>query len=278
MTVNDDPSLSSLLSLGREAASVAGEALISLWEQVQAEGAEETKSGPTDLVSRADRAAQEVTEGLISEARPGDAIFGEEGLERPGVTGWRWVLDPLDGSTNYLLGFGDWAVSVAVEDPAGITVAGVVLAPARGHTWTAVLGQGVQLNGRAVTVRDCTDLAETVVGTGFSYDAEIRALQGAVLARLLPDVADIRRSGSAALDLCAVASGWTGAFYENDLKKWDWAAGGLIAAEAGAVVAPLPGPAGRSGIIAAAPAIAAPLALAVGSPARVPDRQRSGRR
>jgi myo-inositol-1(or 4)-monophosphatase len=248
-----------LLSLAREAAAAAGSGLLAQWPQVIAEGAIATKSSDTDPVTRADPAAQRVIADMISDAYPGDAILAEEGLDRPGDSGWRWVVDPLDGTVNYIYGRDQWSVSIAVQDESGTTVAGVVLAPALGRTYTATRGHGCWLDGRRLAVRPATRLAHAVVGTGFSYEAPVRAAQAAVLSRLLPAVADIRRCGSAALDLADVASGTIDAFYENDLKAWDWAAGALLAAEAGAVVSELAGSPGHSGIVAATPALAGPL-------------------
>ncbi len=170
-----------------------------------------------------------------------------------------WFVDPLDWTVNYIYGRDQWSVSIAVKDPDGATVAGVVLAPALGRTYTAALRQGSWLDGERLAVRPGTTLGLAVVGTGFSYEAPIRAAQAAVLSRVLPAVADIRRCGSAALDLADVASGRIDAFYENDLSEWDWAAGALLATEAGAVVDELPGPGRCSGIVAATPALAGPL-------------------
>jgi myo-inositol-1(or 4)-monophosphatase len=248
-----------LLPLAREAATAAAAVLLAERPQVMAEGASATKSSATDPVTRAAVAAQRVIASIITRARPGDAIVGEEDLDRPGDSGWQWVVDPLDGTVNYLYGRDEWAVSIAVQDPRGATVAAVVFAPALGRAYTAVRGQGCWLDGRRLAVRAGTRLDRAVIGTGFSYDAVTRAGQATALFRLLPSVADIRRCGSAALDLADVASGRIDAFYENDLARWDWAAGALLAAEAGATVAGLPGPDGRSGIIAAAPALAGPL-------------------
>jgi myo-inositol-1(or 4)-monophosphatase len=260
------------LPLAREAARAAAAVLLAERPFVLAEGASATKSSATDPVTRADVAAQQVIAELIARARPGDAILGEEGLDRPGDSGWRWIVDPLDGTVNYLYGRDEWAVSIAVEDPDGAVVAGVVLAPALGRTYTAVRGQGSWLDGRRLAVRPATALARAVIGTGFSYDADTRAAQAADLSRLLPSVADIRRGGSAALDLAAVASGRIDAFYENDLSAWDWAAGALLAAEAGATVSALPGPHGRSGVVCAAPALAGPLSeLLSGDPGPLPN-------
>ncbi len=248
-----------LLPLAREAARAAAFVLLTERPEVRAEGARATKSSDTDPVTRADVAAQQVIAGVIGAGRPDDAIFGEEGLDRPGDSGWRWVVDPLDGTVNYIYGRDDWSVSIAVQDPDGTTVVGVVLAPALGRTYTAVRGQGSWLDGERLAVRASTSLAQAVIGTGFSYDAATRASQAAVLSRLLPRVADIRRCGSAALDLADVASGRIDAFYESDLSTWDWAAGALLATEAGATLWKVTGPDGRGGVAAASPALAAPL-------------------
>ena len=254
----------SVLSLAQDAAVAAGQVLLAERKRTRTEGATATKSSPTDPVTRADTAAQRAIADVITAARPGDAILGEEGLDRPGSTGWRWIIDPLDGTVNYLYGRDEWAVSIAVQDPSGATVAAVVLAPALDLAYSAARGEGCWLDGERAAVRDCPDLASAIIGTGFSYDSATRAAQAAVLSELLPHVADIRRCGSAALDLAAVASGRVDAFYEDDLAPWDWAAGTLLAAEAGAVVTELPGIGARSGVLAAAPRIAAALARVVG--------------
>jgi myo-inositol-1(or 4)-monophosphatase len=147
------------LPLAREAASAAASVLLTERPFVIAEGASATKSSVSDPVTRADVAAQQVIADMITRARPGDAIFGEEGLDRPGDSGWRWIVDPLDGTVNYLYGRDEWSVSIAVEDPDGAVVVGVVLAPVPGRTYTAVRGQGCWLNGRRLAVRPGTDLA-----------------------------------------------------------------------------------------------------------------------
>jgi myo-inositol-1(or 4)-monophosphatase len=252
------------LPLARAAALAAAQVLLAERARVRAEGATATKSSATDPVTRADAAAQRAIADVIIAARPDDAILAEEGLDRPGSSGWRWIVDPLDGTVNYLYGRDEWAVSIAARAPSGVTVAAVVLAPALGRMYTAAHGEGCWLDGERQAVRDCPDLASAIIGTGFSYDAATRAAQGAVLGGLLPQVADIRRGGSAALDLAAVASGRADAFYEDDLAPWDWAAGALLASEAGAVVRELRGTGARSGVLAAAPPIAGALARAVG--------------
>jgi myo-inositol-1(or 4)-monophosphatase len=241
-----------LLALAVDAAQAAGDVLLRERERVVESGAYRTKSSDTDPVTAADEAAQRATAGLIGRARPNDALVGEENLRRAGSSGHRWIIDPLDGTVNYMYGRDDWAVSIAAEDPHGI-VAGVVHAPVPGRTFLAVRGEGAWLGQRRLSVRTGTNLATALVGTGFSYTAEGRAKQAAALNRLLPRVADLRRSGSAALDLASVAAGALDAFYEDDLNEWDWAAGALLAREAGATVRSLPGPGHRSGVLAAAP-------------------------
>ena len=248
------------LSLARKAADAAAAVLLAERPRVMAEGPSATKSSKTDPVTNADKKSQRIIGKIIRGERKEDGIVAEEkGLSRKGTTGWIWFVDPLDGTVNYIYGRDQWSVSIAVKDPDGATVAGVVLAPALGRTYTAALGQGSWLDGERLAVRPGTTLALAVVGTGFSYEADIRAAQAAVLSRVLPAVADIRRCGSAALDLADVASGRIDAVYENDLSEWDWAAGALLATEAGAVVEELPGPREKSGIVAAAPALAGPL-------------------
>jgi myo-inositol-1(or 4)-monophosphatase len=171
----------------------------------------------------------------------------------------RWVVDPLDGTTNFLYGIPAFAVSIAVEVD-GTTEVAVVVDVARDETFTAVRGQGATLQGRPIRCTGASHLATALVGTGFSYDAGRRARQGAVVARLLPQVRDIRRSGSAALDLCWVAAGRLDAYYEHGLAPWDLAAGSLVAAEAGATVGDLDGgPPSGACTLAAAPAVFEPL-------------------
>jgi myo-inositol-1(or 4)-monophosphatase len=240
-----------VISLARSAALAAGRVLLAHRESALAV---DTKSSATDPVTSADVAAQRAIASVLADARPRDGLTGEEGLRRPGTSGVDWIVDPLDGTVNYLYGRDEWAVSVAARDAAGALVA-VVHAPALGRTYTASRGGGAWLDSRPLAVRETSDLSLAVVGTGFSYAADGRRAQAATLARLLPRIADIRRGGSAALDLAAVASGTLDAFYEDDLEEWDWAAGALLASEAGAAVGPLPGPDGRSGIVASAPAL-----------------------
>ncbi len=171
----------------------------------------------------------------------------------------RWVLDPIDGTVNYLYGLPQYAVSLAAEVD-GVVVAGVVINAANGDEWTATRGGGAWRDGRRLRCSAGAELPQALVGTGFGYDAERRAHQGVVLAGLITRVRDIRRFGAAALDLCGVGEGTLDAFYEKGLNPWDHAAGGLVATEAGATVAGLRGaPPGPDMVVAAAPAIFGPL-------------------
>ncbi len=195
----------------------------------------ETKSSRTDLVTDVDRAAEQLVVDHLLRARPDDAVLGEEGGERAGTSGVRWILDPLDGTTNFVYGYPAFAVSIAAEVD-GEVVAGVVVDATRRERFTATRGGGAHLDGRSVQVTAAADLATALIGTGFAYDAGVRERQAEVLATVLPRVRDLRRSGSAALDLCALAAGRLDGFWERGLALWDRAAGGLIAAEAGARV------------------------------------------
>jgi fructose-1,6-bisphosphatase/inositol monophosphatase family enzyme len=193
-----------------------------------------TKSSPTDMVSEMDRAAEAFIDQLLTRRRPDDAVLAEEGSDRTGTSGVRWIVDPLDGTTNYLFGIPAYGVSVAVEVDGAATV-GVVVDPSRSETWTAVAGRGAQLNGRPIRVSAAAiPLQQALIATGFSYRSEQRARQANIVSRVLPNVRDIRRFGSAALDLCWVAAGRVSGYYEWGLQPWDLAAGLLIAAEAGA--------------------------------------------
>jgi myo-inositol-1(or 4)-monophosphatase len=246
-----------------------------------------TKSSPTDVVTEADQAAEALIRDLIGAARPGDRILGEEGGETAGAGGEgaggegaggegaggeggiasvRWIVDPLDGTVNYLYGLPDWAVSIAAEAD-GTVVAGAVFVPRRDELFSAALGGGAWLSHGALDWRGedtpqpvrlaCNTgvpLDRALVATGFGYEAGRRLIQGEVVRGVLPRVRDIRRGGSAAVDLCSVASGGVDAYYERGVNLWDIAAGGLIAAEAGARVTGLHGrPAGSSMTVAAAP-------------------------
>lgn len=218
-----------------------------------------TKSSSTDLVTEMDRAAERLIGDGLRLERPDDAVVGEEGTDRAGTSGVRWLVDPIDGTTNYTYGHPGFAVSIAAEID-GVTTVGVVADPLHRDVFTAVRGRGARRNGRPLSVTACADLAQALVATGFSYEAARRERQAAVLAEVIPQVRDIRRMGAAAVDLCSVACGRVDAFYEKGLQPWDHAAGALIAAEAGAVVGDLDGgPASGSFCLAAAPGVFAPL-------------------
>jgi myo-inositol-1(or 4)-monophosphatase len=215
----------------------------------------ETKSTRTDMVTEMDRASEALIAEGLRRARPHDGLLGEEGTAAAGTTGVIWIVDPLDGTTNYLYDFPSWAVSIAAEVD-GEAVAGVVHDPQHGETFTATKGGGAFLNGaRLSAVAGSPDLATALVGTGFAYDAAERRRQADELALVLPSVRDIRRAGSAASDLCWVAAGRLDAYYERGTQRWDTAAGGLVAAEAGAVVGNLD----DGTVVAAAPRLFEPL-------------------
>jgi myo-inositol-1(or 4)-monophosphatase len=246
--VNRDELLELATDLAREAGALALEMRAGV-EMLA------TKSSPTDVVTAADRAVERLLVDGIRSARPEDGLLGEEGAARSGTTGVRWVVDPIDGTVNYLYGIPQWAVSIGVEYD-GATVVGVVFDPSKDELYQAVTGQGAQLNGRQLRCTGVTELAQALVATGFGYDARRRTAQSAILPTLLPAVRDIRRIGAGALDLCAVAAGRVDAYYEQGLSPWDLSAGGLIARESGARVEGLKGR-GASGdlVIAAGPGV-----------------------
>lgn len=204
------------------------------------------KSTETDVVTQADLAAEHRLRELIAEHRPHDAVLGEEGGTTAGSSGLTWVLDPIDGTVNYLYGLPQYAVSVAVvagppEPGAWTQVAGAVVNAADGRTWAAARGLGAWHAGERLRVNAPRPLAQSLVGTGFGYAAELRRQQAGVLAGLLDKVRDVRRAGSCALDLCAVASGQLDAYFERGTHVWDFAAGGLVVREAGGVMTGLRG-------------------------------------
>jgi myo-inositol-1(or 4)-monophosphatase len=250
--VDLDPTLALATELAREAGALA----LSMRAGI---GVLETKSSPTDVVTAADRAVEELLVQRISAARPEDGLLGEEGAGSAGTSGIRWVIDPIDGTVNYLYGIPQWAVSIGVEDGSG-TFVGVVFDPSKDELWQAVRGGGAVLNDVPVHCSSVTSLAAALVGTGFGYDERRRAAQARLLPTLLPIVRDIRRLGAGSLDLCSVAAGRLDAYFEQGLSPWDLSAGGLIAAEAGAVVTGLHGrPAGADLVVASAPGVVGPL-------------------
>lgn len=233
------PSPAELLDLARTIAIEAGE----LAARRRSEGVEvaETKSAPEDIVTHADRETEVLIRRLIAEARPDDGFYGEESEATPGTSGLTWVVDPIDGTVNFLYGIPAWAVSIAVvegnPDPTTWTaLAGVVFSPATGELFTASAGGGSYLGDRRLQVNTGVPLPLALVGTGFSYSAARRVRQAKVIGGLVETVRDIRRIGSAALDLCSVAAGRIDIYYERGLNPWDHAAGALVAREAGAKV------------------------------------------
>ncbi|MCU0265276.1 MAG: inositol monophosphatase [Actinomycetia bacterium] len=237
-----------LLSLAVAAATAAGRLLVDERPRDLGVG---TKSTPTDVVTVMDRRAERLLVERLQAARPDDGFLGEEGTQAVGGSGVRWVLDPIDGTVNYLYDLPGWAVSVAAEVDGEVAV-GVVHVPTYGETFAAVRGGGATRNGVPVHVSTCEQLSQALVATGFGYAAARRARQARVLAEVLPRVRDVRRFGAASVDLCAVACGRVDGYYERGLKPWDLAAGGLVAQEAGALVAGLRGaPASEELVLAA---------------------------
>jgi myo-inositol-1(or 4)-monophosphatase len=239
------------VATAREAAALVARGRATAAEHV------DVKSSPVDVVTAVDTASEELVVSRLLAARPDDGLLGEEGAGRPGTSGVRWLIDPIDGTVNFLYDLPAYAVSIAAEVD-GEVRAGVVLNVATGELFTATAGGGAHLVSPGLpepvrlTGSRPVSLEQTLVATGFGYRVEQRRAQGAVVAQLLPRVRDIRRYGSSALDLCSVAAGRVDAYYELDLKPWDHAAGALIAAEAGLVVTGLPGS-----------AFAEPMAIAV---------------
>lgn len=240
-----------LLTLAEEIAREAGRLIVD--ERPHGLGVASTKTTVTDIVTEMDQRSEQLLVDRITAARPDDGILGEEGAAREGTSGVTWVLDPIDGTVNYLYGIPSYAVSVAARDGDQV-VAGAVVNPVSGEVWTARRGEGAWLDGHRLELGEPPGLAMALVATGFGYDALRRAHQAEVLRWVLPLVRDVRRAGAASLDLCALASGRVDGYYEQGLKPWDLAAGGLVAAEAGAVVTGLHGRgAGEALVVAAAP-------------------------
>ena len=279
-----------LLEIAVEAARMAGGLLL---ERVEAgrERSVSSKSTPTDLVSEADLASERAIRTLLAERRPQDGFVGEEGGSEEGTSGLDWVVDPLDGTVNFLFGIPQWCVSVAVRDGAASMLAGAVYDPNRGELFTATRDGKAWLSGGGAVDHDSGDpaagaagsgdpdavelrgsergdLATAMVATGLAYDARVRLAQAKVLARAIPKVRDIRRFGSAALDLCWTAAGRFDAYFERTVKPWDIAAGALICERAGLSVLDLDEHEDLPyGILAAPEAIAGQLRELVGGPA-----------
>ena len=249
------PHAATLLELATDLAHRAGALALSMHAGLGTREDQDVKATPTDVVTAADRASERLLVEGIRAARPGDGVLGEEGASDDGTTGVRWVVDPIDGTVNYLYGIAQWCVSIGVEVD-GVTVVGVVHNPVAGETFTAVRGGGAHLDGRPLRCSGATDLSQALVATGFGYDARRRTAQALVLQQVLPRVRDLRRLGAGALDLCGVAAGRVDAYYEQGLEPWDMSAGLLIATEAGALVGGLSGrPPSHDLVIAAAPGV-----------------------
>lgn len=234
------------------ASTVAADIADYLRDEVVVGHQPDTKSSSTDFVTAIDRESERRIVEAITAVRPDDAFMGEEGTDTPGTTGVRWVIDPIDGTTNFVHAHPGFSVSIAAEIE-GRVVAGAVADPMHDQLFEAVHGGGARCNGEPIAVTTETDLSKALVATGFSYDPDRRRRQAEALMTILPRIADIRRMGSAATDLCGVAIGRVDASFEIGLNHWDLAAGALIAAEAGAVVR-LPGDDGMT--IACAPGLA----------------------
>ncbi len=221
--------------------------------------AHDTKSTPTDPVTEFDRAAEAAIVETLRARRPDDSIVGEEGAGHEGSSGLEWHVDPIDGTVNFLYDLPAWCTSIAVVDEHG-PLAGAVYVPVTDELFSAARGSGATRNGVPIRCSAASTLAMSLIGTGFNYAPATRERQARRLAALLAQVRDVRRYGSAALDLCMVACGRLDAYYEEYLNSWDLAAGVLIASEAGAVTSNFgDGPADPDATVAAAPAIHRPL-------------------
>nr|WP_244515370.1 inositol monophosphatase family protein [Actinopolyspora xinjiangensis] len=243
------------VSVAREAAELA----LTMRSEIATTGVVATKSTETDVVTAADRAVEKLIRERLSELRPGEPVLGEEEGGAAAEDGLRWVVDPIDGTVNYLYGYPNYAVSIAAQLD-GASLAGAVVEPCSGRVWSAASGRGAELDGRPLRVSDSGRLDLALLGTGFSYLRQRRIRQASLLRELLGEIRDIRRGGAASLELCAVAAGWLDGYYEHGLSRWDWAAGALIAAEAGARLR-LPGEEttdglGDEAILCASPGIA----------------------
>lgn len=250
--VDDDPA--ALLDLAIELAVAAGSSALDGRRRLGTRS-EATKSTATDEVTEHDRAAEALLLERLRAARPDDAVIGEEGGDIEGTSGYTWLVDPIDGTTNFVYDLPSWCTSVAVATEVG-TLAGAVYAPVSGELFAARLGGGATLDGRPIRCSDRDDLRLALVATGFGYHPEVRRSQAERIASLIASIRDIRRLGSAAIDLCHVAVGRVDAYYEELLNPWDAAAGVLIASEAGAIASDLRGgPARPESLVVAAPAI-----------------------
>lgn len=269
----DEAMLNDLKNTAEQVAVEAAHLVRTAWVRMRSGGevAVDTKSAETDVVTAVDRESEELVSARLERIRPGEPVLGEEGGGALGG-GVTWVVDPIDGTVNFLYGLPAFAVSIAAQID-GVSVAGAVVEPVSGRRWTAVRGGGAWLDGERLSVSAADRLDLALVGMGFSYARDRRIRQGKLTADLVGQVRDIRRRGAASLDLCAVAAGWLDGFFEHGLHRWDWAAGALVAQEAGATVL-LPGEAadlGEDATFAASPGIATELraALVAGGAAEV---------
>ncbi len=236
--VAKDPSVELAMSIAKE----AGKLLLARPAHLEID----TKSSATDVVTQMDRQAEAFIVAQLSKHRPEDAILGEEGSNSTGTSDFQWVIDPIDGTVNYLHRIPHWCVSIGLKNiKTGESIAGVIYAPVYDQMYISsqglgswVIDQGVP---RLLQVSNCAELNVAVIGTGFGYSSERRASQARVLSQVLPRVADIRRLGSCAIDLCLVAAGVLDGYYERGVNDWDHAAGELIAREAGAISSGLRG-------------------------------------
>ncbi|WP_436790347.1 inositol monophosphatase family protein [Yinghuangia sp. YIM S10712] len=261
MTTAIDGDTADLLELALDAARLAGGMLLA--DRPADLGVAATKSSPTDVVTEMDTAAEKLIVEFLRARRPRDGFLGEEGGGEHGESGIRWVIDPIDGTVNYLYDLPAWCVSIAAEDAEGAVV-GVVEVPTLRETFHGVRGAGAFRNGVPVRANAAVPMTGALVATGFGYTVERRRRQAGVVQRMLPEVRDIRRYGSAAMDLCAVACGRVDAYYERGLNPWDVAAGALIAREAGARVEEIRAEADGSNLtVAAAPELYAQLEAAL---------------
>ena len=220
-----------LVSLAEEVARTAGALLMQRPDSFTFT----EKSSAVDFATQMDQQAESLIVKSLLAARPEDGIIAEEGAAQPSKSGITWVIDPLDGTVNYLYGLPGWNISIAAKNQEGV-IAGVVFAPTINSLWKATKGGGAYLNNKAIKCNDPVNLNLALIATGFSYDLELRKEQGARIQKLIPQIRDLRRNGAAAVDLCYVAMGAVDAYFESSLKEWDFAAGGLIASEAGALI------------------------------------------